>query len=120
MGLGIAPREITMTWERRLRELLLAGGTLATLGCTSSAGGGSGGPNIPCGNANADPCICGRPEASAEQADLCDKKTSCEAAGGVFDPSTCLNCASDGGVLAPHCTFDGGAPDASKDAAGHD
>ena len=88
-----------MTWERRLRELFIAGGAAAALGCSSSTTDG----NVPCGNANPDPCICGRPQSSPEEAALCDQETACKEAGGVFDPTTCGNCASDGGVLPPHC-----------------
>ena len=46
-----------------------------------------------CGNANGDPCICGRPEASAQAAEACAKKTAC--VGGGRD----WTFASDGAVI---------------------
>src|SRR3954466_16078942 len=47
------------TWRDRLRLLTLAGGALsATTACTA----------FPCGNANPDPCICGRPDDLQEEA----------------------------------------------------
>ena len=92
-----------MTWQRRVRDILLAGGTVSAVACASSSNsdGPSGGP--PCGNANPDPCICGRPEQSPQAAALCDQQKACVAAGGIFDATTCVNCAPDGGVLGPHC-----------------
>jgi hypothetical protein len=105
-----------MTWERRILEFLLAGGTLAAA-CTSSDGTGSTG-GVPCGNANPDPCICGRPDSSAEYATQCNEKKACEAQGGQFDPTTFLD--SDGGVEPPHCILDAGSGDASEDRAKSD
>src|SRR5579871_5630326 len=64
-------------WQERLRDLLLAGGALGVVGCT----GHSVVEGVPCGNANPDPCVCGRPEASAEGAKACAKKTACVRAG---------------------------------------
>lgn len=57
-----------MSWQRRLVELIAAGGALA-----SSAGCSDGGQGFPCGNASPDPCICDRtpltsPQCVAEQA----------------------------------------------------
>lgn len=105
-----------MNWQGRLRDLVLAGGAVAATACSSSSSAPA--DNVPCGNANPDPCICGRPDADAQQAALCKEETSCQAAGGVFDPSTCSNCAPDGGVVPPHCTMpgDGGTVDATEAA----
>jgi hypothetical protein len=65
-------------------------------------------PGIPCGNANSDPCICGRPEAGPDEAALCTQEQACRAAGGQFDPTTFT--AADGTVTGPHCILaDGGA-----------
>lgn len=62
-----------MSWQRRLIELAAAGGVLtASTGC----GGGN------CGNANPDPCICGRMPASTDQ---CKVETSCHGDGGVWN-----------------------------------
>lgn len=89
-----------MTWQARIRELVLAGGSIsfvASFGCEE-------GP--PCGNANSDPCICGRPQT------LCDAKKACEAAGGTWDSYMTLDNGS-------QCLLvDAGVPDAPpSDAA---
>ena len=49
-------------------ELALAGGALLSSGCPSF-----------CGNANSDPCICGRPKENAVDKAACDVKMACEA-----------------------------------------
>lgn len=146
-----------MSWQERMRQMVLAGG-VAVAGCSSgqltgpdaggrggaggtptgyggsvtgggtggaagaagnngAGGGGTGGGGttgsggtifpIPCGNANPDPCICGRPDTSAVAAANCTQKRACESAGGVwsyFQPSCSINV--DAGV------------DARRDAAG--
>jgi hypothetical protein len=82
-----------MAWRERLRELALAGGALAIGGCSSG---------FPCGNANPDPCICGRPDSDPVAKMQCEQKRACVADGGTWDPYT----ASDGpgGPLSPpHC-----------------
>jgi|KBSMisStaDraftv2_1062788.scaffolds.fasta_scaffold1321580_2 hypothetical protein len=92
--------------------MVLAGGVLFA-GCSSSSLGpgnpGTGGTGIPCGNANPDPCICGRPEASAQAAAQCQGEMDCEADGGVWNPFTMSD--GDGGAVPPHCDprmIDGG------------
>ena len=50
----------SMSWKRRILELSLAGGLLATAGGC----GGDGGPVIPLCNANPDPC-CSQPNSQA-------------------------------------------------------
>ena len=70
-----------MGWRERVRELLLAGGALVVGGCSN---GGSG-VSVPCGNANPDPCICGRPEVDSLAKMQCDQKQACEADGGIWD-----------------------------------
>ena len=109
-----------MNWEKRLRELLLAGGTLALVGCSDgspegnlpdSQGGQGGGGRLFCGNANPDPCICGRPQESNASAQLCERQQACEARGGTFDPVT--NIALDGSSIPPHCSL---GPDIEIDA----
>jgi len=74
---------------------------------------GNGGPIIPCGNANPDPCICGRPESSPQAKMLCDDKMACEAAGGVWEPFVVVDPAVDAGVGGPYChpPQDAGLPD---------
>lgn len=73
---------------------------------------------IPCGNANGDPCICGRPQASAEEATLCSEEQACQAQGGTFElyGSAYLE---DGGTPPPACVLGAvyGEPDASPDDA---
>jgi hypothetical protein len=86
-----------VNWQARIRQLLLAGGSISfvgSLGCQQ-------GP--PCGNANSDPCICGRPQT------LCDEKKSCEGSGGTWidDEQHCL-------------MTDAGVPDAPPRDAGVD
>jgi hypothetical protein len=71
-----------MSWNQRLRELLFVGSTLAIPGCSSSGGAPPSG--FPCGEANADPCICGRPDADPREAALCAEENACQADGGVF------------------------------------
>jgi hypothetical protein len=81
-----------MAWRDRLRDLLLAGGALAIGGC----------PLIPCGNANPDPCICGRPDEDQTAKMHCDQKRACEADGGTWDPYQVTD--GRGGVISePHC-----------------
>src|SRR5580765_8589736 len=99
-----------MSWQNRLRQMLLAGGVLAG-GCGSGnlqglIGGGGAGGGLPCGNANPDPCICGRPDANADAAAACQAKVDCVAAGGSYIPWSSSD--SDGGVTPPHCETDGG------------
>lgn len=114
-----------MTWEQRLRELVLAGGTLAAVACSdnnrfSSFGPADGGsprdasstpptydaPNECC-NVNPDPCCefkyCGAPITPA-----CE----CELDGGTWSS----NANSTGGA----CELDSGAGDAGGDGETHD
>jgi hypothetical protein len=97
----------------RMPALANTGGTAGNPGTGGVAGGsgtggnpgsggtlGTGGNPIPCGNANPDPCICGRPEASAAAADLCVKWKACQAAGGEL--------LSTGTTASPVCERDGG------------
>jgi hypothetical protein len=64
-----------MSWQRRLAELMAAGGALASLsGCPAIFPGG-------CGNANPDPCICDRMPATSTQ---CVAEKTCEDNGGEW------------------------------------
>ena len=103
-----------MAWRNRLRELLLAGGALAIAGCSSSLpgdgnAGTAGSLATPCGNANPDPCICGRPDASAVSAMLCDQRIACEAEGGKWD--FYMTTLADGTSTPPHCNPPDGGVD---------
>lgn len=116
-----------MGWQNRLREMVLAGGVLFA-GCsnanlaggtggTGGAGGmggrgvsGGGNPSFACGNANPDPCICGRPDASSQSAADCQAEMACQAAGGVYIPYTLSDST---GLHPPHCERDGGSDGAS-------
>ena len=100
-----------MAWRNRLRDLILAGGALAVAGCSSSLPGGGGMAGSlasPCGNANPDPCICGRPDANATAATQCDQKLSCEADGGTWIP---WYSSVDGAQVDPHCDAQDGGVD---------
>ncbi len=70
-------------------------------------------PPIPCGNANPDPCICGRPEADPQAKILCDQKMACETEGGMWGPFS-EPVVIDAGAGGPYCHFpeDGGVSDA--------
>lgn len=97
-------------WRERLRLLMLAGGTLSAASCNPFT-------SIPCGNANPDPCICGRPDDDPSAAKECTAKKGCEAKGGVWIGYTVT--LPDAGIVEPHCEEDGGSPDTSpkSDAA---
>src|SRR5689334_14948677 len=79
----------------RLADLIVAGGALGLGACSSSvddkaaqklseAGSNESGVFIPCGNANPDPCICGRPDGDPVWASQCAEKMSCEKKGGTY------------------------------------
>lgn len=115
-----------MSWERRLRDMLLAGGALAIAGCpgTTDESGfdasapGDAGSDVSrfCCNANGDPCCtfeyCGAPMSAA---------CACKLDGGT--PTSVLVIV-DGGpwTTTVSCVFDGGDVDAGdeSDAASDD
>ena len=96
-----------MGWQRRLQEMVLAGGAIALGSCSIP---GDGGPQVPCGNANPDPCICGRPDADPQAKLRCDEKMACEAEGGVWGPYVAPDGPIDAGPGGPNCQLpqDGG------------
>jgi hypothetical protein len=104
-----------MAWRGRLRDLILAGGAFAATSGCSGASLSSGKDAAPdffvggggCGNADPDPCICGRPEASAAAAVDCAGEIACQAQGRVwYQVSYTL---PDGAVVRPSCLpADGG------------
>ena len=96
-----------MGWRDRILQLTLAGGALSLAACSS--GGPSGLPGIPCGNANPDPCICGRPESDPAAKAACDAKTACEADGGVWTGYVTAST-----TVPLHCEFDGGTSDTAQ------
>lgn len=117
-----------MTWEQRLREMVLAGGALALGACSSGSSGGAATPDAgsvqdsgeadqqvgECCNANPDPCCphqyCGAPMTSA-----CAQEQACEAEGGTWNDSNPGACLYDAGES------DAGAKDgASSDATATD
>jgi hypothetical protein len=114
-----------MSWQRRLQELILAGGAFALAGCSTenlktsgrdASGSDTGSdvynPGTFCGNANSDPCICGRPEASAAAADQCAQSRVCQSQGGYWDP---YGSTTEGGTLGTKCELpDGSAVDAGS------
>jgi hypothetical protein len=108
-----------MSWEDRLREMVLAGGVLLA-GCNNQVGAGSGGtggtPGVPCGNASPDPCICGRPAASSAAFAECEAKTACEASGAAWLVAPYTDTM---GVLHyGYCQTDAGVDDATDDGGG--
>jgi hypothetical protein len=88
--------------------MTLAGGIASLAGC---GGGLPGLGGIPCGNANPDPCICGRPAADPYVKIECDVKKACEADGGTYTTFYA------DGAIHPQCEIDGGA-DASDSTQG--
>lgn len=94
-----------MSWQRRLQEIALAGGAIALGGCADAPSA-----TVPCGNANPDPCICGRPDKDPVAKMLCDEKMACEAEGGVWQGSGPV--IPDAGAGGPDCHVrqDAGAP----------
>lgn len=89
-GYRLKKTSIRTHWRERLTEMLVAGGTLAAVGCSTSvregAAGGDGGQaaTLSCGNANPDPCICDRPKSDPVAAAECQSKRACEARGPDF------------------------------------
>lgn len=98
-------KEGHVSWRDRIRQITLAGGALSLASSCNGLG-----QTFPCGNANPDPCICGRPESSSEAKAQCDAKHACEAAGGWWYP---YNVSGPSGTVPAHCEFDGGAADAA-------
>lgn len=116
--LAEAPR---MSWQRRLVELMAAGGALASLsGCPAILG---------CGNANPDPCICNRMPATSPQ---CVAEKTCEDNGGqwsLFSELPPIDAGSGSGSIEGQCIgyphdaprpVDGSIPDAAVDGAPRD
>ncbi len=85
-----------MSWQQRLRELVCAGGVIAAAGCDRIG-------SVPCGNANPDPCICGRMPQSTPQ---CVAEKACRDTGGSwdFEPAP-----TDAGNLEGSCVHPGSA-----------
>jgi hypothetical protein len=107
-----------MSWQNRLRQMVLAGGVVFA-GCGDGKLENDAGP-FPgggCGNANPDPCICGRPEASAVSAASCEAQIQCVANGGVYNPYTFTDST---GTHPPHCEMDGGTDGAGGVDGGSD
>lgn len=122
------------SWQDRVRDLLVAGGALALAGCTSNVADGDGngldrnrqdgsaeastaapdsGFQIPCGNANPDPCICDRPKADPAMAAACAAKIACEAMGGTWEYYSTASCS-----LPEAALMDAGTDAAARDAGG--
>jgi hypothetical protein len=99
-----------MAWRGRLRDLILAGGAFAvTSGCSSASGQHV---LIGCGNADPDPCICGRPEASAAAAMECQGEIACQAQGRVWQAYSIAQ--PDGAIVLPYCLPADGAVDGPR------
>ena len=85
-----------MAWQHRVRDLLLAGGTLTAVACSSSNDS-----TVFCCNANPDPC-CASQHCGGAVTPAC----RCQMAGGTWDDS-----AGGGGVCGT--SMDSGFPDSS-------
>ena len=108
-----------MAWRGRLRDLILAGGAFAaTSGCSAPplSSGQDAGQDFfiggGCGNANPDPCICGRPEASAAAAGECEGEVACQAQGRVWQAYSITQ--PDGAIVSPYCLPADGAVDGPR------
>jgi hypothetical protein len=78
-----------MSWEQRLRDMVLAGGAgaLAAIGCVDPSGAAVDSGSVDfCCNANADPC-CPSLYCSAPVTTECTVKMACESDGGTWDYS---------------------------------
>jgi hypothetical protein len=75
-----------------LQELVLLGGAIGAAGCQNG---------LPCGNANPDPCICGRPDSDPTLRAECNAEQACEADGGLYVSYGVTEL--DGAVVGPHC-----------------
>ncbi len=125
-----------MNWERRLREMVLAGGALAAGACSgggatnaadagvpssphesgasddASEGIGSGGV---CCNADPDPCCTCTGEITEAAVDSpCGRELACQAAGGTWEPYIVAG-QPGGGVILPHCEFEASDDDADSE-----
>jgi hypothetical protein len=89
--------------------MTLAGGIASVAGCGLPGLGG-----VPCGNANPDPCICGRPAADPYLKVQCDVKKACEADGGTYTTIYA------DGAIQPHCEDHADADNAPKVDASDD
>jgi hypothetical protein len=94
-----------MSWEQRLREMVLAGGALAAVGCAGGSSAGTPGPDGAfCCNGNGDPC-CPSNYCGAAVTPQCTEKMACEADGGTWDY-----------YYPPGCARDAGPSDATSDS----
>jgi hypothetical protein len=121
-----------MNWDRRLREMILAGGALAATACdgsTSAAQIGDAtarsddGSHFVCCNADPDPCCtCTGVIADFDAEYGCGQEMAYQAAGGTWE-ATFMGGQPDGGVAPPHCEFEasdvaeGGPSDAALESS---
>lgn len=84
-----------MDWKKRAREILLAGGTLSGMACDG----------IPCGNANSDPCICGRPDESQAAQLACNQYRACTSDGGQWSSGGQTDVDGASVSVPSHCVF---------------
>jgi hypothetical protein len=114
-----------MTWERRLRDMILAGGALTAIACgSSSSSPNSDSPVIPCCNGGGDPCCSlsclGAADPDGARYHACEQSlAACEAMDGSYDPNADGSFAC---VVDTTAAIDGGSEpsEAGDDAGAHD
>jgi hypothetical protein len=93
-----------LAMNRRLREMILAGGALTATACIESTLAPT--DSIPCCNGNPDPCCtCTGVVADFDAESECGQATACRAAGGTWNTGT-------GFDAHPHCEVEAGDADA--------
>lgn len=118
-----------LTWKRRLRDLLLAGGRLAALACSNSGSGGTGGTGGTAGSSGTGG-VAGSGGSGIRPHTNCE----CDSGGPTYccnaSPDPCCDYTACGTPMSPACackldggvytsTYGGGtcAPDAGSDGA---
>jgi hypothetical protein len=91
---------MALSWQERVRQIVLAGGVLTAGGLLTAGCSGS------CGNANPDPCVCDRPSSSSAASAACSEETTCKKTGGIWKPGsgewgTGGKCEHDSGTTTP-------------------
>jgi hypothetical protein len=118
---------LPMTWEKRLREMILAGGAVAATACTTSnsVSSSDAASNVDydasnsCCNASSDPCCYLSCVPDATPSGSCLQEIDCVSEGGMWD-SFSFSCASREDAAPPDATpgpADAGPGDAPDDTS---